>query len=310
MPFKSILALAVAALLVFGPGGAAFAKRSGSFSYGGSRSSSSGWSSSTRPAAPSGSSSSSGWSSGSKPMRSTPATPSSPAPSGTSGWSNTGGAFSSQASRSSGGSAFSSAGADAAKRQAATTSYQGYQGLYSKSGNAVNPGQVSTSKPILNQSRTFGSYRDYNAYRDNYYAGRGWSAPGYAFGSYSSFGMWDAMFMWFMLSHLTSGPSFFYNHQNDPGVQAFQQEAQKLSAQNADLKKQLDDLNAKLDSMKKDGVPVDPNAMPKDVDPNVALAQPKIEAPTNAAKSLFWPIVALVAAGGAGYLFLLRRKPA
>jgi hypothetical protein len=200
------------------------------------------------------------------------------------------------------------------KKQAATTSYQGYQGLYSKSGNAV-PGQVSTGKPILNQNKSFGSYQEYNGYRDNYYAGRGWSAPGYAFNSFSSFGMWDAMFMWFMISNLTSGAGFFHNNQNDPGVQAFRQEAQKLSESNADLKKQVAELNAKLDQMNKDGVPVDPNAVPKDVDPNVMLAQPKIveakaQESKNSSGSLFWPIVTLVAVGGIGYLIFSRRKTA
>jgi hypothetical protein len=210
-------------------------------------------------------------------------------------------------------SAFSASGADAVKRQAATSSYRDYQGLYNKSGNPVNPGQVSTNRPILNQNRTFGSYQEYNGYRDNYYSGRGWYAPSWSYQSYPRFGIWDAMFMWFMLSNLTSGPSFFYNHQNDPGVQAFQQEAATLAQSNADLKKQLDEVNAKLDDMKKNGVPADPNSMPKDVDPNVALAQPKIEEtkaeePGNAATSLFWPIVAMVGLGGAGYFLFLRKR--
>ena len=201
------------------------------------------------------------------------------------------------------------------KKQAATTSYQGYQGLYSKSGNAINPGQVGTNKPILNQNKSFGSYQEYNGYRDNYYAGRGWSAPGYAFNSFSSFGMWDAMFMWFMISNLTSGAGFFHNNQNDPGVQAFRQEAAKLSESNADLKKQVAELNTKLDQMNKDGVPVDPNAIPKDVDPNVVLAQPKLaetKAPEskNSSGGLFWPIVTLVAVGGIGYMLFSRRKTA
>jgi len=334
MRLSPVVALVVALMLVFGPAGAALAKKSGSFSSGGGSSGSSGWSSSTRPSSPppsssgsSGSSSSSGgWSSSSKPAQpsapsSAPSGATSSAPSSTpgqgssgagSGWSNSSGAQSSSAARTGGSSAFSSSGADSVKKQAATTSYQGYQGLYSKQGNPVNPGQVGTSKPILNQNRTFGSYQEYNGYRDNYYAGRGWSAPGYAFGSYSGFGMWDAMFMWFMLSHMSSGPGFFYNHQSDPGVQAFQQEAQKLSATNADLKKQLDELNTKLDTMKKDGTPVDPTAMPKDVDPNIALAQPKIAEkdpePKNASGSLFWPIVGMVALGGAAWMLFSRKR--
>jgi len=314
-PF-SFPALLVALLLVVGQTPDAFAKKGGSFSGGGSRSGSSGWSSSSKPStpppsAPSGSSS--GWSGSSTAKPAAPSAPaqSSPAPSAAppqGGWSNSAGSQATGAAKPTGTSAFSSSGADAAKRQAATSSYQGYQGLYTKPGNPVNPGQVGTSKPILNQNRSFGSYQDYGRYRDNYYAGRGWSAPGYAFNSFSGFGMWDAMFMWFMLSNLTSGAGFFHNHQTDPGVQAFKQEAAKLSESNADLKKQLDEMNAKLDQMKKDGTPVDPTAMPKDVDPNIALAQPKIEEPQNASGSLFWPIVTLALAGGAAWLLFGKKR--
>lgn len=324
---SSILALAVALMIVTGPVGSSFAAKSGggSFSSGGSRSGSSGWSSSSRPStpapapsspsAPSGSSS--GWST-SKPAptqsaqpSAQPGAPAQSSPASPGGFSNTGGASSGAASKSAGTSAFSSSGADAAKRQAATSSYQGYQGLYSKSGNAV-PGQVSTGKPILNQNRTFGSYKDYNGYRDNYYAGRGYSAPGYAFNSFSRFGMWDAMFMWFMLSNLTSGAGFFHNNQSDPGVKAFKEEAAKLSASNADLKKQLDEMNAKLDGMKKEGVPVEPGTVPKDVDPNIALAEPKIDESKGAdsgksSGGLFWPIATMAVLGG-GALWMFNRR--
>lgn len=318
MRLRSILALAVALMLVVGPTGLAFAKKGGgSFSSGGSRSGSSGWSSSSRPSTPapapsSPSGSSSGWST-SKPAPTQSAQPSAPAqssPSASGAFSNKSGATSGTASKSTGTSAFSSSGADAAKRQAATSSYQGYQGLYSKSGNAV-PGQVGTGKPILNQNRTFGSYKDYNGYRDNYYAGRGYAAPGYAFNSFSRFGMWDAMFMWFMLSNMTSGAGFFHNNQSDPGVKAFKEEAAKLSESNADLKKQLDEMNAKLDGMKKDGVPVEPGTVPKDVDPNIALADPKIdESMGDSGKSsggLFWPIATMVVLGG-GALWMFNRR--
>lgn len=337
MRVKTPLALILGLCLALAPVAEGLAKSGSSFSSGGSRSSSSGWSSSSRPSTPS-----SGWSSSSKPSTSAPsgssssssssgwssspsaagASSASPAaqsqsvspssqPAGGS-WSNSAGSSAQSSAKPSGASAFSSSGAASANKAAATKSYQEYQGQFGKTGNPVNPGQVTTSKPIINQDRTFGSYQDYSAYRGNYYAGRGWAAPGYAYNSFSSFGMWDAMFLWFMMSSL-SGPSFFHNHQSDPGVQAFKQEAQKLSESNADLKKQLDEVNAKLDAMNKEGVPVDPSAMPKDVDPNVALAQPKIdntkaEAPKNAASSLFWPIVALVGIGGLGYFLFARRR--
>lgn len=311
---SSILALAVALMIVVGPTGFAVAKKGGSFSSGGSRSGSSGWSSSSKPStpAPSQSGSSSGWS-GSKPSTTQPSAPAKSSQTAPGGFSNSSGAASGTASKAGGTSAFSSAGASTAQRQAATTSYKGYQGLYSKPGNPVGAGQVSTGKPILNQNRSFGSYKDYNGYRDNYYAGRGYAAPGYAFNSFSRFGMWDAMFMWFMLSNMTSGAGFFHNNQSDPGVKAFKEEAAKLSESNADLKKQLDEMNAKLEGMKNEGVPVDPSAFPKDVDPNIALADPKIDESMRDSEEssggLFWPLAAAAALGG-GALWMFNRRRA
>lgn len=316
------LVLALAACLVLGPVADALAKSSGgsrgSFSSSGSRSSSSGWSSSTRPSAPSqpsGSTGSSGWSSSTTQRQATPS-PSGqpqatqPAPSTSGTWSSSTGqsAAPGQTARPGQTSAFSSAGGDAVKRQAASGSYQDYQAKYSKTGNALN--DTSGGRPILNPNRTFNSYKDYDAYRGNYYAGRGWSAPGYAFGSFSGFGMWDAMFLWFMMSHL-SGPSFFYNHQADPGVQAFQKEAQRLSESNADLKKQLDEVNAKLDDLKKSGQPVDPKAVPQDVDPNIMLAKPPVvDSPKDSGHGLTWVLFGLAALAGVSYFAFFRRKSA
>lgn len=334
-----LLAIFAALFLVLAPTAESLAKSSGSRSSFSSRGSSSGsgWSSSSRSSSGwSGSSkssgSSSGWSSSSKPSGSSSgwsgtsrpsdsgssgssgwgasrqAAPSS-SPSSGSGWSNSSGASQSSSARPGSGSAFSSSGSGAVKRQASTSSYRDYQGRFGKSGNAVS-GNSTGERPILNPNRSFNSYGDYNRYRDNYYSGRGWSAPGYAFGSYSSFGMWDAMFMWFMLSHLTSGSSFFYNHQSDPGVQAFQKEAQRMAESNADLKKQVDELNAKLDDMKKSGVAPDPNTpLPADVDPNVALAKPKIAESSPGGGWLLPATAALAAILAIGY-FMTRRRSA
>ena len=102
--------------------------------------------------------------------------------------------------------------------------------------------------------------------------------------------MWDAMFLWFMMSH-AGGGSFFYNHQNDPGVQAFQKEAQSMAASNEDLKNQVAEMNTKLDDLKKSGAPVDPKALPADIDPNVALAKPPVdEAPKSSGGGWFFPV--------------------
>jgi hypothetical protein len=158
-------------------------------------------------------------------------------------------------------------------------------------------------------TRTWGNYGDYRTNRDNYYAGRGWSAPGYAYRSFPSFGIWDAMFLWFMLRQ-ASGPAFMYNHQNDPGVKAFREEADKLAADNQDLKKQLADLDAKMDQMRQEGVKPDPSAMPKGVDPSVALAAENVvkEKPDTGGGSGTWLLIACAGFGAAAWFLLSSRR--
>jgi hypothetical protein len=226
------------------------------------------------------------------------------------GWSNSSGASATPGTDSGRAkSSFSTAGQSAIQKEASVKAYNEYKGKFAKPDNPV--GQTgSTATPAPQPSRTWDNYGDYRSYRDNYYTGRGWSAPGYAYQSYSSFGLWDAMFLWFMLRQ-ASGPSFMYNHQNDPGVQSFRQEAEKLSASNADLKKQLADLDAKVEQMKKDGVAVDPKHMPEGIDPAVALAAEKVVKEDAAKKSGVGSWIWIVGAGlavAATFLLLTRSR--
>jgi len=291
-------------LLVLAVGGqqAQAKKNSSSFSSGGKVSSSSsstkssGWSnSSSAPAAPAAaprqSAPATGWSN-SAPQTAKPQPQAAPAPAQTlpgkpatgGSWGNSTGASTTPAAESTRPkSSFSSAGQTAIQKDASLKAYNDYKGKFAKPENPVNPSSLGTV-PAPQPTRTWDNYRDYRDYRDNYYSGRGWNPPGYAYRSFPSFGLWDAMFLWFMLRQ-ASGPSFMYNHQSDPGVQAFRQEADKLAASNADLKKQLTDLDAKVDQMKKNGVPVDPKQLPEGVDPAVALAAEKVVKENPAVKS-------------------------
>lgn len=311
-PWRIFILLLVLLLAGSGP---ALARRSGSsFSSGGRSSSStrsSGWGSSS--SAPK----SSGWGS----SRSAPSTPSS-------GWGSTSqpstrsvtpdrGGWSNSSGRAapSGGetarprSSFATSGRAAIQKESSRKAYTEYQGRFAKPDNPVGPSAGQTT-PIPAPSRTWDNYRDYRSYRDTYYAGRGWSAPGYAYRSYPSFGLWDAMFLWFMLRQ-ASGPSFMYNHQDDPGVKAFRQEADKLAADNADLKKQLADLDTKVDQMRRDGVTPDPKAMPEGVDPSVALAADAVvrEQPERSGgQAGTWLAIACVGFGVAALFLLTTRR--
>lgn len=342
---RRILFLLLALVLLLGGQPAQAKSSKSSFSSGGKSSSSSsskssGWSNSSTPSAPAApakpsSSSSSGWGNSSSPSAPSSAksgsAPASDSGSG-SGWGNsapkaapaqsatpkpaTGGAWSNSAGTSAAPgadsgrskSSFATSGQSTVQKEASVKAYNEYKGKFAKQDNPVRDSSTGAA-PGPQPTRTWDNYRDYSNNRDNYYAGRGWSAPGYAYRSAPSFGLWDAMFLWFMLRQ-ASGPSFLYNHQGDPGVQAWRQEADKLAASNEDLKKQLADVDAKIAQMRKDGVPVDPKNL-DGVDPSVALAAERVvrqdAAKASGMGSWVWILGAGVAVA-ALFLLLTRRR--
>jgi len=312
--FVCILALAGFFIAASGLANVASAKLGGSSGGSGSRSSFSSGSSSR-------SSSSGSWSNSSgastSKSPSSGSTFSSPAPSsappsapGGSTWSNSSGAASkSPTAAGTQGSSFSTAGTSGIRKQSSLNSYNDYNAKFGKSGNPAG----AAGQPLLNTNRTWSNYSDYRRDRDRYYSDLGWRPPSYAYMSYPSFGFWDSMFLWMLLSH-TGGNNFYYNNQNDPGVQAWRQEADKLAQSNADLKKQLADMDAKIDQMRKDGTPVKPGAIPDGLDPSMAYAADKVvkENADEPRKSSGWTALAVIGVIGVavgGLLILRTSKP-
>lgn len=113
--------------------------------------------------------------------------------------------------------------------------------------------------------------------RQSYY--RDYDPPTYIYNTSPSFGAWDAMFMWMMLDSLNDKSHYqtYYHHQNDPGMQQWRNEANRLAKDNAELKAKLDSLDQKIGTMNKKGVKKDPNYLPKDVDPDVLLSEGAID---------------------------------
>ena len=105
----------------------------------------------------------------------------------------------------------------------------------------------------------------YYTYRDDFYGRYNYSTPLWAYRSAPSFGMWDAMFLWFMLDniHDRQYSSMYYHHQNDPAMQAWRREADNLARDNAELRAKL----AALDSSQTQfaNVPRDSSYLPQDV---------------------------------------------
>lgn len=146
----------------------------------------------------------------------------------------------------------------------------------------------------------------------NWYGQRGWSPASYMQGG-RSFGMWDAMFLWFMLDSLTkpSHAAFFHNHQDDPGVQQWRSEAERLAKDNKDLAAKLAELDKSTKAMK--GQPVDPKALPSDVPLDVATGSVNgddsasaLQQPESGGSGLLW--VVLILAAVLFLLWLARRR--
>ena len=120
------------------------------------------------------------------------------------------------------------------------------------------------------QNRT--SYDNYYAGRDSYYGGMGWRTPGYAFMSYPSFGMWDALFMWSMLDMMSSRRHYAmaHHHANDAGYKEWRGEAERLAEDNEELRAKLDELDRQVATL--EGTPRNPDYLPPGVTPAIALA--------------------------------------
>ena len=167
-------------------------------------------------------------------------------------------------------------------------------------------------------------------YGTDWYRDRGWSPQGGVFGGLGggglgglggrSFGVWDGLFLGYLLNNLTRAGSvdFFRNHQDDPGLREWRAEAERQARNNAELRERLDRLDRELVQRGDGQQPRDPNYLPPDVPPEVALAPPApsndVRTPTAGAApangsggggGLWLPLLVV---GGAGVAFLSWRR--
>jgi hypothetical protein len=111
----------------------------------------------------------------------------------------------------------------------------------------------------------------YYSRRNSYYSG--YNAPSYVYYGSPSYGMWDTIFLYSMLSSMNNhnASNFAYNHQNDADYRAWRREADKLSQDNAELRAQLAQMDAGASKLK--GKPVDPDYIPDGIDADIAMSQ-------------------------------------
>ena len=147
------------------------------------------------------------------------------------------------------------------------------QSSFNRSSNTAANTSSYRNNSIYNrgaQNRT--SYDNYYSNRDRYYGGMGWGTPRYAFMSYPSFGMWDALIWWSMLDRLSSRRHYAmaHHHANDAGYKEWRGEANRLAEDNTELRAKLDELDKKVASL--DGTPRSSDYLPPGVTPGIALA--------------------------------------
>ena len=106
--------------------------------------------------------------------------------------------------------------------------------------------------------------------RSTYYSS--YSPPVYVYNSSPSFGMWDSIGLWYMLDHMNDRNqySMMYHHQNDQGFQEWRREANRLSADNAELRAQLNQLDKNVAGMK--GTKINDGYVPEGVDSDILLS--------------------------------------
>lgn len=134
-----------------------------------------------------------------------------------------------------------------------------------RSSAAVN--KKYSRNPVYSRARSYDS-STYHDRRGRYY--NGYTSPSYVYRSSPSYGMWDTIFLYHMLSHNNSS-NFAYNQQNNADYRAWRREADQLAVDNAALRTQLATMDAGATKLR--GTPVNESYMPKGIDADIALSQ-------------------------------------
>lgn len=123
------------------------------------------------------------------------------------------------------------------------------------------------SSPLYRKA-TASNRSTYSARRDRYY--NNYSVPQYVYYGSPSFGMWDAMFLYFILDNVNNSSQFAYHHQNDPDYLAWRAQANETAKTNEELARQLREMDA---AAAKVSGPIKTDFIPDGTDPDIALSQ-------------------------------------
>ncbi|MDQ1238738.1 MAG: hypothetical protein QG577_923, partial [Thermodesulfobacteriota bacterium] len=149
--------------------------------------------------------------------------------------------------------------------------YKSAQSAFPKTGSQA---EGMLSGPLADKAR-HSSGVDPGTHRnrmDDYYRNQGYRPPAHMVGSSPSFGIFNSLFLFWMLDHITNKnvAATAYNHSNDPGFQKWRQEVETLAKDNEELRGKLSEMDRQIKSM--EGTPKDPSYLPPGVPVEAALA--------------------------------------
>ena len=158
------------------------------------------------------------------------------------------------------------------RQQNAYRNYQSQQqSKFQGKTSTTNRSQASSSPVYRQASRGSNQSRnDYWDRRSGFYGG--WNTPNYVYMGAPSYGMFDGLFLGYMLGHAMTPrySAFAYHHRNDPGMKEWMAEMEQQAVENAEIRAQLNALKAEM--AKLEGTPIDPSYLPAGVDPDLVLA--------------------------------------
>jgi TRAP transporter TAXI family solute receptor len=170
------------------------------------------------------------------------------------------------------------------RKQRSQESLQAYKAEQSKFKNPevkVDASKYENS-PLYQKGKVYSGYdfRSQSSARDGFYRGQGYQPPPYVYNSSPSFGMFDSLFLFWMLNNIGNKnvAATAYHHAEDPGFQKWRQDVEELSKNNADLKNKLAEMDKQVKAMQ--GTPKDAAYLPKGVTTDVALAAPVLATKT------------------------------
>lgn len=212
------------------------------------------------------------------------------------------------------------------ERKLSKQAYQQYKAEQNKFKAApAKPVTGAAAQTRYSQSQTFTRARSYKA--DDYYRNRtegfrrnNYQPPVVVYNTSPSYGMFDTLALFMILDSIDDANDrseqaamWAYSNGANPDYQAWRADAEKLAAQDATIKAQLAQMDAKVSALAAQNAPVNPDALPEGVTPEMVVAPSAVIEPANDNGGMGlggWLALLLIlgAVGGAAVWWISRPK--